>query len=47
MIEHPDKGAQGHRRSNAAARAHGAAVATRNVADFSDCGIDVIDPWRA
>jgi toxin FitB len=29
----------------AIARSHGAAVATRNVADFSDCGIEVIDPW--
>jgi predicted nucleic acid-binding protein len=31
----------------AIARSHGAAVATRNVPDFADCGIDVIDPWRA
>jgi len=31
----------------AIARSHGAAVATRNVGDFSDCGIDVIDPWTA
>ena len=30
----------------AIARAHGAAVATRNVADFTDCGIDVVDPWQ-
>ena len=30
----------------AIARAHGAAVATRNVADFSGCGIAVIDPWQ-
>jgi predicted nucleic acid-binding protein len=29
----------------AIARSHGAAVATRNVADFSDCGIDNVDPW--
>jgi toxin FitB len=29
----------------AIARSHGATVATRNVADFSDCGIGVIDPW--
>lgn len=27
------------------ARARGAAVATRNVADFRGCGIAVIDPW--
>jgi predicted nucleic acid-binding protein len=30
----------------AIARAHSAAVATRNVADFTDCGIDIVDPWR-
>ncbi len=26
-------------------RAHEAALATRNVADFQDTGIEVIDPW--
>lgn len=26
-------------------RSHGASLATRNVRDFSDCGIEVIDPW--
>jgi predicted nucleic acid-binding protein len=31
----------------AIARAHGAALATRDVADFNDCGIEVIDPWSA
>ena len=30
----------------ATARAHGAVIATRNVADFEGCGIDVIDPWK-
>ncbi|TVR95425.1 MAG: type II toxin-antitoxin system VapC family toxin [Rhodospirillales bacterium] len=30
----------------AIARASGAAVATRNVADFHGCGIPVIDPWK-
>lgn len=30
----------------ATARAHGAAMATRNVADFQGCGIEVIDPWE-
>lgn len=30
----------------AIARAHGAAVATRNVGDFVGCGIAVVDPWR-
>jgi predicted nucleic acid-binding protein len=30
----------------AIARAHGAAVATRNVADFTDCGIEVVNPWQ-
>jgi toxin FitB len=29
----------------AIARAHGAAVATRNSNDFTGCGIDVLDPW--
>ena len=29
----------------AIARAHEAALATRNTGDFSDCGIAVIDPW--
>ena len=24
----------------------GATLATRNVRDFADCGIDLIDPWR-
>lgn len=31
----------------AIARTTGAALATRNVADFEGCGIDVINPWRA
>lgn len=31
----------------AIAKAHGAAVVTRNVADFTNCGVDVVDPWRA
>ena len=30
----------------ATAGAHGAAVATRNVADFEDCGVVVINPWE-
>ncbi|MBI2893381.1 MAG: type II toxin-antitoxin system VapC family toxin [Deltaproteobacteria bacterium] len=30
----------------AIARAHGAAVATRNTADFGGCGVEVIDPWE-
>lgn len=29
----------------AIARSHGMAVAPRNVGDFSDTGIEVIDPW--
>ena len=29
----------------AIARSRGMAVATRNVRDFADAGIDVIDPW--
>lgn len=31
----------------AIARAAGFAVATRNLADFVDCGIDLVDPWSA
>ncbi len=31
----------------AIARSRGAALATRNAADFEDCGVRVIDPWRA
>jgi toxin FitB len=27
------------------ARSRGASVATRNVKDFCDCGVDVINPW--
>jgi predicted nucleic acid-binding protein len=30
----------------AIARSRQAAVATRNTADFSGCGIEVIDPWQ-
>ena len=30
----------------AIARAHGAAMATRNIGDFEGCGVEVIDPWR-
>lgn len=29
----------------AVARSRGAALATRNVKDFDDCGIVVVDPW--
>ncbi len=29
----------------ATARAHGARVVTRNVADFQGCGVPVVDPW--
>lgn len=30
----------------AIARSRGATVATRNVADFQDCGVDILDPWE-
>ena len=30
----------------AIARSRGAALATRNNADFRDCGIELIDPWK-
>jgi predicted nucleic acid-binding protein len=29
----------------AIAQLHNAKVATRNVADFTDCGVEVVDPW--
>ncbi|MDE2937475.1 MAG: type II toxin-antitoxin system VapC family toxin [Chloroflexota bacterium] len=31
----------------AIARSNGAAVATRNVRDFTDCGVEIINPWEA
>ena len=30
----------------AIARAAGAVIATRNVADFSDCRVEVVNPWE-
>jgi predicted nucleic acid-binding protein len=30
----------------AIAQARGAKLATRNVADFKDCGVDAVDPWN-
>lgn len=29
----------------AIARSTGASIATRNVADFNGCGVDLVDPW--
>jgi hypothetical protein len=29
----------------AVTRSRGATLATRNIKDFSDCGIDLINPW--
>ncbi|MBI2294963.1 MAG: type II toxin-antitoxin system VapC family toxin [Betaproteobacteria bacterium] len=31
----------------AIARSTGAAIATRNVTDYDDCGVKVINPWEA
>lgn len=31
----------------AVARSRGAALATRNLKDFTGCGVDLIDPWQA
>jgi predicted nucleic acid-binding protein len=31
----------------AIAQTRGAKLATRNVADFEDCGLDVLDPWNS
>ncbi len=28
-------------------RTHGASLATRNIKDFADVGVDLIDPWTA
>ena len=30
----------------AIARSRGAALATRNVADFAGCEVEIVDPWR-
>ena len=30
----------------AVARARGASVVTRNVADFEECGVAIVNPWR-
>lgn len=30
----------------AIARAHGATLATRNIADFQGCGVQVVNPWK-
>lgn len=30
----------------AISQARGAKLATRNVADFADCGLDLVDPWN-
>ena len=31
----------------AIAQVRGARLATRNVADFADCGVDLLDPWNS
>ncbi len=31
----------------ATASANGAALATRNTADFEDCGVQLVNPWQA
>jgi len=31
----------------ATALANGATLATRNTADFEDCGVQLVDPWRS
>ncbi|MDX3894945.1 type II toxin-antitoxin system VapC family toxin [Pusillimonas sp.] len=31
----------------AIAKSRGARLATRNVKDFANCGIEIIDPWKA
>jgi len=39
--------AHGNARIAAITRIRGAKLATRNVDDFADCDIDLIDPWKA
>jgi predicted nucleic acid-binding protein len=29
------------------ARCHGASVVTRNVTDFEECGVPIVNPWKA
>jgi hypothetical protein len=31
----------------ATALANGATLATRNTADFENCGVQLVDPWRS
>jgi predicted nucleic acid-binding protein len=31
----------------ATARVHNLTLVTRNVRDFADCGVDLVDPWAA
>lgn len=38
--------AEADARIAAIARSRGASVATRNLGDFADCGIDLVDPWH-
>ena len=38
-IKHPDA------KIAAIARVHNAIVATRNVSDFTDCGVELVNPW--
>lgn len=40
-IEHPDA------QIAAIARSHDMAVATRNIVDFTDCGVELVNPWSA
>jgi predicted nucleic acid-binding protein len=41
---------EGHeldRQIAAIARSSGASVATRNLRDFTGCGVEIINPWEA
>jgi predicted nucleic acid-binding protein len=40
-ISHPDA------QIASIAQVRGAKLATRNVADFETCGIDIVDPWKS
>ena len=43
----PDRRAERDAMIAAAAKEHGYTIATRNTADFDDCGAQVLNPWLA
>jgi len=47
MSEMPPRQFQHNSRRHLALARKLEAIATRNARDFADCGVPVIDPWRA